>query len=185
MECIDERNKELDRELKELREQSRKLYIELYGEPKEVDLTENELKEIRKRVEKTLLKIASENYTTIADIFNISQINECELEDYEYYSGLLKNKDEYNEMLKIYREDGENELDLNRYIKLHINYFNKIQIIEYRFKHKYNWKQISQKVGLSERQCQRIKNKTLNNLIVSWLREENYFTQRCREKYSI
>ena len=183
MDCIDERNEELDRKLKELQEQSRKWYIERYGEPKEVDLTENELKEIRKRVEKDLLKIASENYETIAEIFNISQINEYEVEDYEYYSGLLKNKDEYNEMLKLYKEDGKNELDLNRYIKLHINYFNKIKIIEYRFKYKYNWKQISQKIDLSERQCQRIKDKTLNELIISWLREENYFIERCREIY--
>lgn len=183
MDCIDERNKELDRKLKELEEQSRKLYIELYGEPKEVNITDNELKEIRKRIEKALLKISSENYETVAGIFNISQINECELEDYEYYSGLLKNKDEYNEMLKLYKDDGEKELHLNRDIKLHISYFNEIQIMEYRFKYKYNWKQISQKVGISERQCQRIKDKTLNELIISWLKEENYFTERCRDRY--
>ena len=84
MDCIDERNEELNRKLKELQEQSRKLYIELYGESKEVDLTDNELREIRKRVEKALLKISSENYEIIAEIFNISQINEYEVEDYEY-----------------------------------------------------------------------------------------------------
>ena len=183
MDCTDERNEELNRKLKELQEQSRKLYIELYGESKEVDLTDNELREIRKRVEKALLKISSENYEIIAEIFNISQINEYEVEDYEYYSGLLKNKDEYNEILKPYKEDGENESDLNRYIKLHINYFNKIQIIEHRFKHKYNWKQISKEIGLSERQCQRIKDKTLNELIISWLKKEDYFIERCRDRY--
>lgn len=185
MNCMDEKNKELDIKLKELEIQSRKLYIELYGEPKDVNFTEDELKSIRKRVEKALLKIDLEHYGMVASIFRISQLNEYELEDYEYYLGLTKNKDKYNEMLKLYKEDGEKESDLSRDIKEHINYFNKIQIIEYRFKYKYNWKQISQKVGLSERQCQRIKDKILNNLITSWFREENYFTERCRDKYYI
>lgn len=184
MECIDDKNKELDRELKELQEQYRKKYIELYEEPKQANLTEHELKEIRKRVEKTLLKIDLENYETIAGIFKISQIDEFILEDYEYYSGLLKNKDEYNEMLKLYKEDGKKELDLNRFIKLNLSYINEIQIIEYRFKYKYNWKQISQKVSLSERQCQRIKDKILNDFIISWLIDENYFKARCRNKYT-
>lgn len=170
----------MDRELKELQEQSRKLYIELYGEPKEIDLTENELKDIRKKVEKALFKIASEDYEIITEIFYISKINEWEVEEYEYYLGLAKNIDKYNEALKEY---GGNKLELNREIKSYINHFNKVKIIEYRFKYKYNWKQISQKIDLCERQCQRIKDRTLNELIKSWLKEENYFIERSRDRY--
>ena len=176
----DKEFEEIKKRIKELQEQSRNLYIELYGEPKEVNITKHELKEIRKKVEKALLKTSSEYYDTIADIFNIYHLTEYE-EDYEIYGNL--SKEEYNEILKLYKEDGRTEKDFERNIKREHKYLNEIKIMKYRFKEKYNWKKISQEVKLSERQCQRIKDKILNDLIISWLREENYITSKCREGY--
>lgn len=180
MDCIDEKNKDLDRELKELKEQSRKLYIELYGEPKEINITDNELKEIRKRVEKVLLKTSATHCDAIAHIFNVYELMETE-EDYKIYSNMSEK--EYNEILKEYKENGRTKKELNRCIKEEYKYFNEVKIMKYRFKEKYSWKNISQEVGLSDRQCQRIKDKILNKLIISWLIEENYFISRCRDRY--
>lgn len=173
MDCIDERNKEL----KELQEQSRKLYIELCGETREANISTLELKEIRKRVEKVLLRIKKEDYSDIICLFRIYILREYE-EDYDFYERM--SEEEYNNTVKEFEEYGWSEEDLKKDIKESRKELKKIRIMKYRFKEKYNWKKISQKVGLSERQCQRIKDEILNELILSWIKEEKELEHRCK-----
>lgn len=173
MDCIDEKNKKL----KELQEQSRKLYIELYGETKEVNISMLELKEIRKRVEKALLRTKEDDYDNIICLFRIHILREYE-EDYDFYERM--SKEEYNNTVKEFEEYGWSEEELKKDIKESRKELNKIRIMKYRFKEKYSWKQISEKVGLSERQCQRIKDEILNELILSWIKEERELEHRCK-----
>lgn len=163
--------------LKELKEELRKLYIELYGEEKIVNISMDELKIIRKRVEKTLLKIKDEEYNNIISLFGLYIFEEYE-EDYDFYERM--SKDEYDDTIEEFKTFGWIEEDLKRDIKESSKRLKEIKIMKYRFRFKYSWSQISEKINLSERQCQRIKDEILNELIISWMKEEKELEYRCK-----
>lgn len=143
--------------------------------PKNVNISNKELTEIRKRVEKILFKIDVDIYETIDSILHIRHLSEYE-DDYIFY----KNEHEYDEELKKFKTEGGTKAEFEKIIKESTKYLKEIKIMKYRFKEKYSWKKISQEVGLSERQCQRIKDKILNREIIYWLEDENYIISTCR-----
>lgn len=62
-----------------------------------------------------------------------------------------------------------NEDDYNRVINLFDAIFleeSELDVLDYRFKLKLSWNEIEENMGLSKRQCQRIKDKALEHLIL-------------------
>lgn len=48
-----------------------------------------------------------------------------------------------------------------------------LDVLDYRFKHKLSWNEIEENMGLCKRQCQRIKDKALNHLIIYAIHHRN------------
>lgn len=100
-------------------------------------------------------------------------------EDYEYIGKLINNKEEYDETLKVWIEEGDSEKDLIKYINDEKKNYYEFKILKNRFKEKLSWKDVAKETGLSIRQCQRIKDNFLNKYIVSLLEnEEEIFKDR-------
>lgn len=142
-------------------------YLFKLRECQEVNISNKELSEIRKKVDKALFKIEIKN-ETMDMIYTGRLCFEEDEDDYRIYT-----EDEYKEELNRVISEGGNEKDLKELIKENKKCLNEIKIMKYRFKEKYSWKKISQEVGLSERQCQRIKDKILNRYIIDILENKN------------
>lgn len=146
---------------------------------KEVNISDKDLNDIRKKVEKAILKTKKEDFKALGEHFEINEFMDYWDEDYEYIGELIHNKDEYYETLKEWIEEGDSEEDLIKYINDEKKDYYQFQILKTRFKEKLSWKDVAKETGLSIRQCQRIKDNFLNELIISWLEnEEKIFRDR-------
>lgn len=159
-----------------------KNYLLKLWERQEVNISNKELSEIRKKVDKTLFKIDGESYKTMDYKIHIYILNlgesRCE-EDYNVFNS----EQEYNEALQEYMADGWSKEEFKKLVREDLKELNEIKIMKYRFKYKYSWNKISQEIGLSERQCQRIKDKILNRYIKYMLEDKNYITYMWREGF--
>lgn len=159
-----------------------KNYLLKLWERQDVNISSKELSEIRKKVDKALLKIDSDYYQTMDFIANINILHlgesRCE-EDYNVFNS----EQEYNEALKEYIAHGWSKEGFEKLVRADLKRLNEIKIMKYRFKYKYSWNKISQEIGLSERQCQRIKDKILNKYIIDMLEDKNYITYHWREGF--
>lgn len=163
-----EEHKKID---EEYNQKIKELGIKLY-QKKEINISDKDLNNIRKKVEKAFLKTKKEDFKSLGEHFEINEFMGYWDEDYEYIGKLIHNKDEYNKALKEDQEDGYTERDLKKYINDEKKHYYEFKILQTRFKEKLSWKDVAKETGLSIRQCQRIKDDFLNKLIISWLENE-------------
>lgn len=146
---------------------------------KEVNISDKDLKDIRKKVEKAFLETKEEDFNALGEYFGINEFMDYWDEDYKYIEKLIHNKDEYNKALKEDLEDGYTERDFKKFINDEKKDYYKFKILKTRFKEKKSWKDVAKETGLSIKQCQRIKDDLLNKLIISWLEnKEKIFEHR-------
>lgn len=149
-------------------------YLFKLWEPQDVNISNKELSKIRRKVDKIFFKLDSDCYETMA-LDCKSHILNFEEDERDYIT-----YEEYEEELNRFISEGGSEKEFWKLIKEEKKHLAEIKIMKYRFKEKYSWKKISQEVGLSERQCQRIKDKILNEYILSMLEQKDRITHDWR-----